>query len=152
MGLDITYFSKARRVSDDDEDAWSVYRSDGCADHLNGKPEGRYHGEDLGYFRAGSYYGYNEWRRWLSQKFIGAEPSSVWADPKKYADKPFVELVNYSDCEGAFGPQSSAKLFADFFQHVKELGPQDDTWNISLYFAWMRAFEVARDDGFVILH
>jgi hypothetical protein len=108
-------------------------------------------------FRAGSYGGYNAWRKWLCETFIGVSPEKVWKTPDKYENEPFFSLINYSDCEGSFGPDVSQKLFNDFKDNLSELDHIDENeqmlgYDKRLYIEWMNAFELASENGVVILH
>jgi hypothetical protein len=126
MGLDITavsrtashYLGPRDQFSDEQmeefyesEKAISVWVSDGHEERLDGYAQGVYRveGESMG-FRAGSYSGYNWWRRHLSLMALGEEPEDVWAEPPMYEGRPFVELIDFSDCEGCIGPRTSRKL------------------------------------------
>src|SRR3972149_5024711 len=55
-------------------------------------------------FRAGTYSSYNQWRDQLAQLAQGA----------------FLELINFSDCEGAIGSKTSTKLLKDFQDHEQK--------------------------------
>jgi len=112
-------------------------------------------------FRAGSYSGYNMWRTHLCQIALDVPPDDVWEDPEAYDGMPFVELINFSDCEGCIGPKTSAKLAADFRQYggrLREIAPkqitsdEDRGYFFESYDDWQRAFELASRDGFVIFH
>jgi hypothetical protein len=118
MGLDVTAFRNARIV---EAYGYSAYNANGI-DRLDGIPEGQYLGDDEINFRAGSYGGYNEWRRWLSTTFLGVAPEVVWHNADDYAGKPFFELINFGDNEGAFGPKTSLKLANDFREHRPPTG------------------------------
>jgi hypothetical protein len=184
VGLDITAASKAashfiRGHSDDEaendklfeaEDVIWVSPNSDFLERSDGYQEGFYrvHGERVG-FRAGSYSGYGNWRRHLCRMALGEEPEEVWATPEVFAGRPFVELINFSDCEGVIGPKTSAKLardFADFAeqaeQYVEQNGRGDKTgkvgpeqgidWFLESYREWREAFDLAADDGFVTFH
>lgn len=115
-------------------------------------------------FRAGSYGSYNNWRERLAEladypaveheTVTGYAPSrQIRRDAAAWRGlcegKPFVELVNFSDCEGVIGPEVSAKLandFADFDERAKATG---DEWFYDRYCDWRKAFEMASDDGAV---
>lgn len=128
MGLDIVAISNAKYFAPDFEDEselenrWWVADPDGF-DRLDGRPEGLYDGEAECGFRAGSYSGYGHWRWWLSTSFLGIEPQVVWSNPPKFDGLPFVELIYFSDCNGAIGPVTSAKLAGDFRNHLDRLPP-----------------------------
>lgn len=115
-------------------------------------------------FRAGSYSGYNAWRERLA-KLAGypmrpynrygvttemRHDAAAWAGDCQ--GMPFVELVNFSDCEGTIGPEVSAKLakdFADFDERAKEV---QEEWFYDRYCEWRKAFEMAADGGAVRFH
>lgn len=158
MGLDITAISKAVFVrsydGDLDDGTRAIYSPAPGMNHLDGKPEGRYLGCTLRFdggtsFRAGSYSGYNHFRAALCRHFLACAPEVVWEEPERFDGKPFVELINFADNEGAIGPVTSKKLAADFAAHE---WPADEPHYKSVYDDFRRAFEHASDDGFVIFH
>lgn len=107
-------------------------------------------------FRAGSYSGYNFWRRKLAE-LVGVTDKGVW-DGTETAPA-FGELINFSDCEGYIGPDVSSKLaqdFADWQGRAEEfsqgLGSFDGQYWIERYNEWRKAFELASTDGAVKLH
>lgn len=163
MGLDVTAIEKAefvgrRNGNTRDESIMSVY--DIGFDRLDGKEEGNYRGATEFDFAAGSYGNYNEWREWLCRTFLGVEPRAIWDAPEKFAGQPFVELINFSDCEGAIGPVTAAKLLKDFTENKERAKraadalrqPYEREWFFKKYLDWKRAFELAKNDGFVIFH
>lgn len=90
---------------------------------------------------------------------LDMEPGDIWYDPEAHGDKPFFELICFSDCEGALGAEISAKLARDFAEfeeraeeHAKSLGEWfGEDW-IYRYKAWRRAFELASENGAVCFH
>jgi hypothetical protein len=105
-------------------------------------------------FRAGSYSGYNWWRRQLCQFALGVEPEEVWQHPRRYRGKPFVELIDFTDCDGRIGTKVAAKLAQDFREHKKPaadfastLGQEND-W-LEIYDDFALAFELAAQNGAV---
>jgi len=176
MGLDIRAFSKLVKIDDiadieEWEEKYWMNDNDGTAlvsdtmmDYTDkiwpGRTEGlapsvyRVDGEKF-HFRAGSYGGYNRWREWLAQLFLDAQPRTVWANPGKYQDKPFIELIEFSDSEGLIGPVVSAKLSDDFQKgqaRVNAYVNADSHWEgwvRAQYAQWRRAFELAADSGLV---
>jgi len=150
MGLDVTALQEAYKASDKDEMAWAAYNANG-KDRMDGRSEGRYFGAKEFNFRAGSYGGYNEWRRWLCKKFLGVMPESVWSETERFVGKPFVELIDFGDNEGAIGTRTSAKLAKDFQDHADQLNDESG-WNVTAYRSWQQAFELASLEGLVILH
>lgn len=106
-------------------------------------------------FHAGSYSGYNIWREELSKHALGVSPGRVWNDPGAWADRPFYELINFSDCEGVIGPEVSARLAQDFRDHRDDIRAALESagaWMAVKYDEWQRAFELASVDGLVDFH
>jgi hypothetical protein len=128
----------------------------------DGLPDGIYRteGRSVG-FRAGSYLGYNAWREWLSLTMLGMSPERVWAmTDEERSGLSFVELINFSDCEGFIGPETCAKLARDFAQHKYKIpsggrNPQERTFSdytLQKYNEWQEAFALAADKGVVDFH
>jgi hypothetical protein len=103
-------------------------------------------------FRAGPYSDYNLWREHLSRLALGVEPSVVWDNPEQFAGRPFVELINFTDCDGRIGTRVAAKLAADFQTHAAEAEDYaaslegDDSF-LDTYRDFARAFELAAQQG-----
>ncbi|MBV6343136.1 hypothetical protein [Candidatus Magnetobacterium casense] len=159
MGLDITYYRDCKRVGENKEcEDWErghhhVYSPySGMEIRLDGAVPGCYVGTECGSFRAGSYSGYNEWRSELCHRALSSSPNEVWENEGKYAGKPFVELIAFSDCEGAIGPKTSAKLSKDFTSCRDLVCDGADEYFVEKYDDWASAFESAQHDGFVIFH
>lgn len=165
MGLDISAYSQAEwlggrkpETSNDwdyvyNEDliwvqCWGPYEA-----QFEGLTEGLYkvNGTSTG-FRAGSYSGYNIWREQLSKAILGVDPLVVWNNLDNFKGAPFVELINFSDCEGYIGPIVSTKLLADFKQHWTDFSALADTYSGAKYNDWLEGFELAADNGFVEFH
>ena len=113
-------------------------------------------------FRAGSYSGYSRWRNDLAKLAGYAENSymkhgsecqsydkTVWDDPKP---GPFMELINFSDCEGVIDNEISSKLASDFAEFQSKANATDDEYFIQKYNDWRKAFELASDRGCVEFH
>lgn len=111
------------------------------------------------HFRAGSYSGYNRWREHLAV-MVGIDQDALWEDRIEQIG-PFVEIINFTDCDGTIGPATSAKLFKDFAEwldraeaHAKSFTDDSDSqdWWISRYRNFMSAFALASDGGAVKFH
>lgn len=157
MGLDITAYSKlslveAVSLKKMQETNWEHplrYKDNRPYLFENWEParlpplvEGFYRcdGETHG-FRAGSYSGYSAWCNVLATVAPPDDPAA------------FLELVEFSDCEGAMGPAVARKLHDDFTRHLDRAATvMTDTWDLERYMHWMRAFELAADGGAVHFH
>jgi hypothetical protein len=96
-------------------------------------------------FDAGLYRMYNEWREGLSRFALGVEPAVVWDEPGRFASRPFVELINFTDADGRVGARVAAKLAGDFHQLARKAAR--DKWFFALYKEFAAAFAVAARDG-----
>ena len=162
MGLDISAYQKLTKCAKDYGDDYDAGYEAGAmyltiidsfanaADGYSGWYETS--GEKSFGFRAGSYGGYNTWRAWLAQ-LVGNTAEKIW---EKHEPGPFVELINFSDCEGTIGPKTSAKLAKDFAEwhdravlFGKKIG---EDWFIDKYNQWAIAFNLAANDGVVTFH
>lgn len=95
-------------------------------------------------FRAGSYGGYNLWRSTLQNAF----------NPELAEDKPFYELIWFSDCEGVIGPDAASDLFEDFVIHDNQAMtlPDEVGYFYSRYQDWTRACLLAKRSGLIEFH
>jgi hypothetical protein len=160
MGLDITAYRQVSWtgvIPDDGDYDYQTYAALYPNEHFVSRADdmkrGLYTFANEFHFRAGSYGGYGDWRRWLAQTIHGCDVREFWRDgPRHGSDAAFAELLNFSDCEGVIGPRTSAKLAADFaaHQHVIDAQPQD--WRTEKYAEWRKAFELATDNGAVDFH
>lgn len=105
-----------------------------------------------------SYGGYNIFREWLCKAMHGVEPQVIWSDPEAWWDKPFVPLINFSDCEGLIGPVTAYRLAQDFTQqrdYVLGRGGLAEAlpaWRDEMaprYEEWAAAFALIGPTGFV---
>lgn len=166
MGLDISYAGRIKlavEINDETEEPIieKLYDDYECVipqdliayteENFPGRTEGLKAGayeldedSESGGFRAGSYSGYNWWRSQLEE----LRPD----------EDAFIELIEFSDCEGVIGPIVSRKLAKDFQAHeevicakARILGDESSYW-IELYQKWKTAFETAADGGYVDFH
>jgi hypothetical protein len=156
MGLDIHASSKVVKANNADEANYFIRRGPNHVDQAQDlqvgeyseSPESRSHG-----FRAGSYSGYNQFRRGISQIILGKMPEEIWGNETSYMGKPFFELINFSDCEGHFGPLVSKKLHKDFVdnrdKYIAEIAPLNPYpgYYEKVYDDFMLGFEIASDEG-----
>lgn len=178
MGLDITAYSNLKKVdivfNQDGEPIDPVTRKIFEGDYFqprgNGYFDDRADGIDftsvylydkfIG-FRAGSYGYYNRWREELAK--LSGWPLSSYEEYGKmwpsYAAStwdansgPFCELIHFSDCEGAIGAITSAKLARDFEKFQEAANAHEDECFSKKYREWRAAFELAANNGAVSFH
>ena len=114
-------------------------------------------------FRAGSYSGYNSWRRMLCEAVYHMSDLSFWEATHKgdVTSGAFLELIDFSDCEGVIGPETSKKLARDFEMNLKDImawaldtitNQEELAWFMVKYMDWWKAFRVASNKGAVSFH
>jgi len=111
-------------------------------------------------FQVGSYSSYGSWRRHLCLAIHGVEPEELWDNAGNFIDKPFYELINFSDCEGQIGPKVSEELYQDFANPDNEKkfldyikGNLESEYLVDYHKRnwenFKRSFELARQGGLV---
>lgn len=162
MGSDINAICYAVFASDDkanisdDEfelrDGLIEITGDDFPERLDGKESGLYCYEPRNYFsfRVGSYSHYNWWRDSLCQLVHKIDARTLADQFEQYEGKAFYELICFSDCQGAIGPKTSAKLLDDFLTYQEKAEQVQEKAFFDLYKNWITAFHIAKQDGFVI--
>lgn len=113
-------------------------------------------GQSFG-FRAGSYGSYNRWRNRLAVLAGYESAEDVWEMEDPWG-KPFVELINFSDCEGIIGFELCKKLAADFIEYrgaAVKFSEENgfDEYFMLTYDHFSNAFVLARDEhGIIYFH
>lgn len=116
--------------------------------------------QDIFKFRPGSYLIYGHWRSRLAEFARESSQARIKAAPPSGSDRsrdPFSELIYFPDCDGAMGPEASAKLFNDFTALREQAGAYGeriarDNNFIELYDQFTRAFSMAAQGGAVSFH
>lgn len=179
MGLDITAYSKVKKIEchfdaegDPIDKVTGDYLDYDFRAYANPDFPGRngsiehnaiYEADDCFGFRAGGYGGYNGWREELAKlAAYPAKPHDRYGTGNiqhrhdegawQATAGPFWELINFSDCEGVIGPETSKKLAQDFADHQSKADAHQDEWFRDRYADWRKAFEMASDDGAVSFH
>lgn len=119
MGLDITSYRKLIPAPDAPrEDGYVVdwekfvdldqsslnWTEEHWPGHSDGIKAGAYTFAEKYPFRAGSYGGYNSWRRWLARVAGWEDIEECWNSSDQQS-KPFGELLNFADNEGVNRPE-----------------------------------------------
>ena len=158
MGLDVTACSNIQYVGEGEEyedlGYRYVYANPDFPEVADGLEEGYYDFGDSSHFRVGPYSYYNSWRRELA-KMLGYTDKEIWRNPNP--EIPFVKIIHFSDCEGAFGPQTSRLLYHQFAEYydrarefsrqVKDVTPKDF---IGTYEEFLNAFMLASENGCLV--
>ena len=158
MGLDISVYENLKLVKcpteDEKDNLFHIYT--GFPEQLDDIIDGSYYQYDYNSdlsFRAGSYGGYNYWRNQLAELAGYGSAKFVWDENNDLGEKRyFVELINFSDCEGVIGPKTSEKLYKDFIQFDNRAKEVDEIF-YNIYCCFKDAFYYAyRKNGCVRFH
>jgi hypothetical protein len=162
MGLDVRGYSNIELVGSISEEGWEVICD--CDDllyiyshNIEEFPEaaeglqaqGLYLYEDTESGRISSYSGYGMWRDTLSRAILGVPAEEVWDDPDAFAGKPFVELINFSDCDGKIGTRVCTKLYETFMKYDPRIDIMDEDWFVDIYETFIMVFNLGRKNGCV---
>lgn len=183
MGLDMVAYSKIVRSEDQsDEGGYNGIRiwrdSFGYCELEEGKWEST-RASRIHTFRVGSYSSYNQFRDDLCRAIHGVSSHHVYENLEDYVGKPFIGLINFSDCDGMIGPEISSILYRDFVDNrerfIRNISDQPDflketldpiaietefpiefdlspghiEYYTEVYDDFMLAFEIASDGGVV---
>lgn len=178
MGLDITAYRKLTKLDvlfDEDGEPVDPTTREPVKNYVRvranhdfpGREQGledraAYAYEDADSFWSGGYSRYNHWREELAElagypltEYTQYGATSMRRDAAAWAGlcegKPFVELVNFSDCEGVIGPVVAAKLAKDFAEWSERAAQRGDDF-YQKFDEWRRCFEFAADGGAVCFH
>ncbi len=168
MGLEVIAYSNIKFLReyfedfDYDEGKTSLYVNTHFPDRAPEFKDGIYSFDKEVGFCAGSYGGYNQWRDELAHF---AEFEAHETDGYKYphaetafnnlgVDKPFYELINFSDCEGVIGKDICVKLLKDFndFQERAEQFETRCIYFMKIYNSFIELLELAVYDGCLWFH
>lgn len=161
MGLDVGVYSHLILAHGLDEDEGQhddnlIVVEPGPINRLGEMVPGYYRETATGHwsFRAGGYGSYNDWRKILCDLVHKIDIEDLWKlwyeDPEFMERHPFIELICFSDCEGAIGTDICRKLYQDFAEYqeiLREYSP-DGRW-LYIYEEFMGAFEHGQNSGFV---
>lgn len=119
------------------------------AERADGRPEGWYTAVGVMRGPSSSYSGYGYFREQIAIRALGVEPEAVWSDEGgQYKGKPFYEIIDFADNEGAIGPVTCAKLAKDFREHREAF--LDSEW-LTEYDQMTACLEAAAEGaGFVL--
>ncbi len=120
-----------------------------------------------GSFRAGSYSGYNSFRKELLALVSSENIEDYWKNNStfieyRYIDMnrekklnnilengnskikitPFLELIYFSDCEGLIGPEICEKLYKDFIKYNDVAKEKLSEWHYELYCEFMKSTSI----------
>jgi hypothetical protein len=110
-----------------------------------------YEAEEVDSVYSAPYSAYGRWREQLARLSGWNTPEHVW-NARPPAVGPFVELINFADDEGCFGPSVCAKLARDFAELQPKVDDVDDRVWVGFranYARFRRAFEMAAQGGAV---
>lgn len=163
MGLDVSYYTDiqfVRKLREDEEYfergelEGDLYHLSPIADFVEQADgvDGIYKVGSRSSFRVGSYSYYGFWRDQLARMTGEHSAEAVWEKSRLGKDGPFYALIDFSDCEGVIGPQTSNRLAQSFdvwLDRAREFGAKDGRSFMETYEDFRRAFRAAARTGCV---
>lgn len=148
MGLDITLYKGIKLAEKATDDAVHLFNVDGCTQNVG--IEGYYTSDGREHVFGSPYSTYNMLRASLA-KLIGTTDRKVWEDPKP--GTPFLRLIDFSDCEGAFDTGVCKELAEHFKEWEGKAMECEDEQFKNFYNQMKYAFtEAAANNGAVVFH
>jgi hypothetical protein len=104
-----------------------------------------------------SYSGYNGFRNEISSALIGAPAKEVWENEQYYKESPAYKLINFSDCEGLFGPTVSKEIYEQLVsnrdKYVEHFRSNPGIhYDIEDYDKLTEIFRLGSDNGIIMFH
>jgi hypothetical protein len=104
-----------------------------------------------------SYGGYNSFRNEISLALIDAPATEVWINEQYYKESPAYKLINFSDCEGLFGPTVSKEIYeqlvANRDKYAEYIEKREDTiYPLPTYDKLTEIFRLGADEGIIMFH
>lgn len=156
MGLDIYLYQQVKFVCEntddvdyeemvDDKELHLFFNNKGGCENM-AKP-GWYSADEGDHVVGRAYSGHNRLRAQLAE-LIGMTDNQIWNDPKP--DIPFVEFINFSDCEGSMDTEVCAELSKDFIEWKDKALAHEDSYFVKWYLALADAYKTAAENNGVI--
>jgi hypothetical protein len=151
MGLDVDAYRGLDFMGHEEIDAENVrhfYANPDFPGREGSLVDGYYRFSDQLHVWSSSYSGHSVARAKLAEMVGFVADWVAWSVPET---GPFVELINFTDCDGVIGPELCAKLAKDFQEHRQtalEIGGTFYKW----YEAYRKGFKFASDGGAVRFH
>lgn len=161
MGLDVYVHRNVTfdpQVADYDDPRYDegqhvhLYAIDAFTRQADGMPGGVYRAaRKYEHIARWSYHGYGRFREILCQVALGVAPEQVWHAADAFAGRPLVDLINFSDCEGFFGPQTSGRLADELDALRPKLVERMDRYDLEQLDGLRAGFRAAADTGGVVI-
>ncbi len=165
MGLDCRAFERVELVnatSKPTPEEWEQYEDDALvwlgngpafAQRNGGLVDGfyRWSGGTEGW-RAGSCSGYGAIRKVVCRLALGVNAESVWEHPDRFAGRPLVELIEFTDCDGFLGPEVCARLAeqSDSLPHITDALRSQADWWAEVWEQFVAGFKLAAHHGALV--
>lgn len=134
MGLSIYALKLGDKISreeyDNTGDGWYVYQASGMEpiNHIPTVEEGCYKADVL-YSDCDIFYSkYSTLRDIISRVVLKHDVKHVWNSVDNFIDKPFIEFLQTSDCEGAIDYTVAEKILHDFERYEHVIKPELDEY------------------------
>lgn len=150
MGLDIILLKSVSyhesEPAEGTESMRHLYNVTDCSQNV--QKEGFYSFKACERVYSAPYSTYNKVRSELA-KLVGETDKAIWANPRPGI--PFVRLINFSDCEGAFDTKSCVELAEQFKKFEDKAHTSDNGEFLYFYIKMKYAFDhAAKNKGAIV--
>ena len=150
MGLDIVAYSKIKFIGNTEFVSSDLYINTNNEFTQHGTLADGYYEYDNEYsFRAGSYSGYNDFRKDLAV-VGGYTVKRLCYAPEAYRNHPFFDMVYFTDCDGVICSEICEKLYKEFVEYHHKASGILSEWYMNIYNNFMEAFKIGADNGCVV--
>lgn len=158
MGLDVRVYKNVQLTDNEDSYDFKCYvgNKDWVYKVKNLVIGGYYNGECSETPLSYSYSTHNRFREelikvLLRHDLLDEKGKIMWSKLPK--DLPFLDFIDFSDCEGCLDWEVSEKIYNDFKRfHNDAKYLISDEYHLSFYEKWLDIFERAKDNGVVVFY
>jgi len=172
MGLDISVYKNLVETTNEDDDVIYTGNNSGFIYQLGNLKQNTYYSvESVDDFCVGSYSSYSEFRRILHSLIDNGKIEDFWnkysylvstdyqvlkREDKlkrildinyKSVDIPFLEIIDFSDCEGILSCEICGKLYKDFIFYDSKAKNLNDEYFYGLYKRFTNATMIASENN-----
>lgn len=158
MGLSIYALKLGDKMSreeyDNTGDGWYIYQASGMEpiNHIPAIEEGCYKAQIIDHNCDIFYSRYTIIREIISRIVLGHEVKYVWNNVEDFLDKPFIEFLQTSDCEGSIDFTVAEKILHDFEIYESVIKPELDEYLCRFFDNYIRVLQKVVENRGVVFY
>lgn len=157
MGLSIYALKLDEKISReeyDNGDGWRVYQASGMEpiNHIPAIEEGYYKAQIIDHNCDIFYSRYTIIREIISRVVLGHKVKYVWNNVDDFLDKPFIEFLQTSDCEGSIDFTVAEKILHDFEMYESVIKPELNEYLCRFLYNYIRVLKVVVENKGIVYY